>query len=165
MEFPIIDNTAEYVEFMKKNFPQKKIGKMPKSEKDLDLTVRIEMENSAPHLLQRIINPKPAETLPADVLDRYNKNMLWVEDIPVYRQAGMTGLAANMQRDVYEANKQIFEAKIAEQKAKNDAVAKFHRDRPKGMQHMPPLSQEQIMQARERWGITNRPAWDKGQDN
>ena len=45
MEFPIIDNTAEYVEFMKKNFPQKKIGKMPKSEKDLDLTVRIEMEN------------------------------------------------------------------------------------------------------------------------
>ena len=94
MEFPIIDNTAEYVEFMKKNFPQKKIGKMPKSEKDLDLTVRIEMENSAPHLLQRIINPKPAETLPADVLDRYNKNMLWVEDIPVYRQAGMTGLAA-----------------------------------------------------------------------
>ena len=63
MEFPIIDNTAEYVEFMKKNFPQKKIGKMPKSEKDLDLTVRIEMENSAPHLLQRIINPKPAETL------------------------------------------------------------------------------------------------------
>ena len=23
MEFPIIDNTAEYVEFMKKNFPQK----------------------------------------------------------------------------------------------------------------------------------------------
>ena len=33
MEFPIIDNTAEYVEFMKKNFPQKKIGKMPKSDR------------------------------------------------------------------------------------------------------------------------------------
>jgi len=29
---------------------------------------------------------------------------------------------------------------------------------------MPPLSQEQIMAARERWGITNQPTWDKGQD-
>ncbi len=164
MEFPQIDNTAEYVEFMQKNFPNKKIGKMPKSAKDIELAVRMEMENTAPHLLQRIINPKPEDTLPADVLNRYRQNQLWVDDIPIYRQAGFSGLAANMQRDVEAAEKMILDKKIAESKAKNDAVANFHANRPKGMQHMPPLSQEQIMAARERWGITNQPTWDKGQD-
>ena len=164
MDFPTVDNTQEYVDFMKANFPNIKIGKMPKSEKDMDLAVRMEMANSAPHLLQRIINPNPEERLPADVLTRYRKNQLWVDDIQVYRDAGFTGLAAHMQKDVDIAQKQILDAKTAEMKAKNDAIAKFHRDRPKGMQHMPPLSQEQIMAARERWGITNQPTWDKGQD-
>ena len=38
--------------------------------------------------------------------------------------------------------------------ARNEAVAKKHAERQKGMQYMPPLSPTAIAKAREQWGIS-----------
>ena len=53
-----------------------------------------------------------------------------------------------------EYQEEIQPQKTAEMKARNDKHAEAMRNKPSGMQHMPPLSPEAIARARAQWGIT-----------
>ena len=154
----MIDNTDAYISVCEKaNLP---INKMPKGKKDLTLAYEVAMKELNPHLYQNIVNPSPDE-LPANVAKRYKQGLLWIEDLKAYEDCGFTGTAANIRKAMEQGQQELMAKKTAEMKARNDARAKELRDKPKGMQGLPPLSPESIATARAQWGITGLADWQK----
>ena len=116
------------------------------------------MKEFNPHLYQNIIAPDP-DDLPADVAKRYKQGMMWIDDLNAYESCGFTGTAANIRKAMEQAQSELIAKKTAEMKARNDKHAENMRNRPKGIQHMPPLSPEAIARARAQWGITGEPTY------
>ena len=145
----MIDETQNYISFCKKaNLP---INEVPEKGKPMELTYEVAMKEIDPHLYERLtVQGK----LKADVLDRHLRQAYWTTDVAELEAKGYTGVAANLKAQMVEGRRQIEANKLKEMKARNDARDKAIRDRPKGMQYMPPLTQDQIMRARQEWGIT-----------
>ena len=145
----MIDETQNYISFCQKaNLP---INEVPEKGKPMDLTYEIAMKEIDPHLYERLtVQGK----LKADVLDRHRRQAYWTTDVAELEAKGYTGVAANLKAQMVEGRRQIEENKLKEMTARNEAVAKHHANKPKGMQHMPPLSPTAIAKAREMWGIS-----------
>ena len=92
--------------------------------------------------------------LRADVAVRHKTGNYWIEDVKELEEKGYTGVAENLRKQIEEGQRLIQENKLKEMTARNEAVAKQHAERKKGMQYMPPLSPTAIARAREQWGIT-----------
>ena len=151
MELPIIDNSDAYMEVCKKaNLPY---NKLPKKGDDIPLAYEIAMKEFNPHLYQNIMSPDP-DNLPVDVAKRYKQGLMWTSDLQAYEENGFTGTASNIRKEMDQARQMMIDQQTAEMKARNDARDEYHRNRPKGMQFGDPLTPEQIMNAREKWGIT-----------
>ena len=156
MDFPMIDNTDAYIDVCKKaNLP---INKMPKCKEDLTLAYEMALKEFNPHLYQNIVNPNP-DDLPVKVAQRYKKGLMWTDDLQAYEDNGFTGTAANIRKGMEQGQRELMEQKTAEMKARNDKHAEAMRNKPSGMQHMPPLSPEAIARARAQWGITGEPSY------
>ena len=152
----MIDNTDAYIAVCEKaNLP---INKVPKKGDDIPLAYEMAMKELNPHLYQNIVSPDP-DDLPADVAKRFKQGMMWIDDLNAYEANGFTGTAANIRKAMEQAQQQMIEQKTAEMKARNDARDEAIRNRPKGMQGMPPLSPEAIARARAQWGITGEPTY------
>ena len=156
MDYPMIDNTDAYIAVCEKaNLP---INKVPKKGDDIPLAYEMAMKELNPHLYQNIVSPDP-DDLPADVAKRFKQGMMWIDDLKAYEDNGFTGTAANIRKAMEQAQSELIAKKTAEMKARNDKHAENMRNRPKGIQHMPPLSPEAIARARAQWGITGEPTY------
>jgi len=156
MSFPMIDNADAYIAVCEKaGLP---INKLPKKGDKLTLAYEMAMKEFNPHLYQNITSPDPDE-LPVDVAKRYKQGMMWIQDLGAYEQCGFTGTAANIRKGMEQGQKELMEQRTAEMKARNDKHAEAMRNKPSGMQHMPPLSPEAIARARAQWGITGEPSY------
>ena len=154
MDFPMIDDTENYVRFCQKaNLP---ITELPTKDKPMEMTYELSMKNIDPYLYERLTKQKP---LRADVAVRHKTGNYWVEDVKELEEKGYTGVAENLRKQITEGQRVIQENKLKEMTERNNAVAKHHAERPKGMQHMPPLSPESIARARAQWGITGEPTY------
>ena len=152
----MIDNTDAYIAVCEKaNLP---INKVPKKWDKLTVAYEMAMKEFNPHLYQNIVNPDPDE-LPVKVAKRYKQGLMWTDDLEVYEKYGFTGTAANIRKAMEQAQQELIAKKTAEMKARNDARAKEIRDKPKGLQGLPPLSPESIARARAQWGITGEPTY------
>ena len=151
MELPIIDNSDAYMEVCRKaNLPY---NKLPKKGDDIPLAYEIAMKELDPHLYQNITSPNP-DNLPVDVAKRYKQGLMWTSDLQAYEENGFTGTASNIRKEMDQARQMMIDQQTAEMKARNEARDEYHRNRPKGMQFGDPLTPEQIMNARQKWGIT-----------
>ena len=156
MDYPMIDNTDAYIAVCEKaNLP---VNKLPKKGDKLTLAYEMAMKEFNPHLYQNIMSPDPDE-LPVDVAKRYKQGMMWIQDLGAYEQCGFTGTAANIRKGMEQGQKELMEQRTAEMKARNDKHAEAMRNKPAGMQHMPPLYPEAIARARAQWGITGEPTY------
>tara|TARA_Y100001968_G_C19138682_1_gene610334 strand:- start:66 stop:545 length:480 start_codon:yes stop_codon:yes gene_type:complete len=157
MNFAKVDYTEDYIKFCTEaGLP---IGKLPKSKKDMGLDEQLLMQDKAPHLYQNLCNPDPSE-LPADVAQRYRKGIQWVSDVQILEDAGFTGTAANMKKAIDEAKQTMIEKDLAEMAAKNDQVAAYNRDRPKGLAFAEQLSPEAVARNRAAYGLTGKASWE-----
>jgi len=159
MELPTVDYSDAYIEVCKKaNLP---INKMPKCKEDLTLAYEMAMKEFNPHLYQNITSPDPDE-LPVDVAQRYKQGTMWTSDLQAYEKNGFTGTAANIRKEMGQAMDIIIAQRTAEMKARNDKHQQDMLDKPKGMQYMPPLPQEQVQHFRDQVGYTGLADWQKG---
>ena len=145
----MIDDNENYVSFCQKaDLP---ITELPTKGKPMDMTYELAMKNIDPYLYERLTTQKP---LRADVAVRHKTGNYWIEDVKELEEKGYTGVAANLRKQIEEGQRLIQENKLKEMTARNEAVAKQHAERKKGMQYMPPLSPTAIARAREQWGIS-----------
>ena len=152
----MIDNTDAYIAVCEKaNLP---VNKVPKKGDNFSLAYEMAMKELNRHLYQNIMSPDP-DDLPADVAKRYKQGLMWVDDLNAYEKCGFTGTASNIRKAMEQAQQELIAKKTAEMKARNDARDEAIRNRPKGMQGMPPLSPEAIARARAQWGITGEPTY------
>ena len=155
MDLPIADNvTQPYVSFCKENgLP---VGKVPTSREEMGLQQEMMMRESAPHLYQNIVKPNPND-LPADVKLRYQSGNFWTEDVQVLDKCGFTGTAANLKKQVLEAQNIIEQNKLAEMKARNDARAKANREKPSGFHPTKNIDfySPEAVKARRQWGLSD----------
>ena len=158
MELPIIDNTDAYIDVCKKaGLP---INKLPKKGDKLDLAYEIAMKEINPALYQNLMSPSP-DDLPADVSQRYKQGLMWIDDLKAYEDNGFTGTAKQIRDAIAEAQTQKMINETKAMKERNDAREEAMRNKPKGMQYMPPLPEEQVIHYRNQVGYTGLADWQK----
>ena len=145
----MIDETQNYISLCQKaNLP---INEVPEKGKPMGMTYEIAMKELDPHLYERLTKQGK---LKADVLDRHRRGAYWIEDVKELEAKGYTGVAANLKKQIVEGQRKIQEQKLKEMTARNEARDKAIREKPVGLQGLPPLSPEAIARARAQWGIT-----------
>ena len=143
--------TTQYIAFCQRaNLP---INEVPTPGQKMGMTYEIAMKELDPHLYQNLTSPK-SSSLKADVRDRYERGVMWTQDLEEYQRKGFTGTAKNIEIEMNQAREQIELQKLAEMKARNDARDKAIREKPPGFKGLAPLSPESIARARAEWGIT-----------
>ena len=155
MDFPTVDNvTQPYVKFCQENGLE--IGKVPTSREEMGLQQEMLMREKAPQLFQNIINPS-VNDLPADVKLRYQSQQFWTEDIKPLRDAGFTGVAENLEKQVQEARRIIEEKKLEEMKVRNKARDEAIRNRPSGFHPAKNIdfNSAEAAKARRDWGLSD----------
>ena len=76
-------------------------------------------------------------------------------DEVVLEEFGWTAKAKEMRAEIEEGRRLAMEKKIQEMAERNAAREKAIREKPPGFAGLAPLSQEQIMKARQEWGISS----------
>ena len=127
---------------------------MPKKLDDLGMLEQMAMRSEAPELFQNLYK-SDYSAMPADVATRLRNNNLWVGDEEVLEKYGWTAKAKEMRAQIEEANNQIMKKRIQESAERNAQREKAIREKPSGFAGLAPLSQEQIMKARQEWGISS----------
>ena len=151
MELPTIDNTDAYIDVCKKaNLP---INKLPKKGDKLDLAYEIAMKEINPALYQNLMSPSP-DDLPADVAKRFKQGLMWIDDLQAYRDCGFSGTARQIEDAIAEAQTQKMINETEAMRKRNEARDKAIREKPPGFKGLAPLTQDQIMKARQEWGIS-----------
>ena len=144
--------TDQYVAFCQRaNLP---INEVPTPGTKMGMTYEIAMKELDPHLYQNLTSPK-SSTLKADVRDRYERGVMWTQDLEEYQRKGFTGTAKNIEIEMNQAREMIEQQKLKEMTARNDARDKAIREKPPGFKGLAPLSPESIARARAEWGITD----------
>ena len=144
---------SEFANFWNKSFPKKSCPPLPKKLEDLGMLEQMAMREEAPELFQNLFR-SDYSAMPSDVATRLRNNQLWAGDEVVLEKYGWTAKAKEMRAEIERAQQLILEKKIQESKERNDARAKAIREKPSGFAGLPPLSQDQIMRARQEWGIS-----------
>jgi len=155
MDLPIIDNVTEpYVKFCQEN--GLKIGKVPTSKKEMGLQQELLMREKAPELFQNIVKPS-INDLPADTKLRYQSQQFWIEDIKPLQDAGFTGIAKGLERQVEEGRALAEAKKLEEMKARNKARDEAIRNRPAGFHPTKNIdfNSPEAQIARRNWGLSD----------
>ena len=143
--------TTQYIAFCQRaNLP---INEVPTPGQKMGMTYEIAMKELDPHLYQNLTSPK-SSSLKADVRDRYERGVMWTQDLEEYQKKGFTGTARNIEIEMNKAREMMEQQKLKEMTARNDAREKAIREKPPGFQGLAPLSPESIARARAEWGIT-----------
>ena len=151
MELPIVDHTDAYIDVCRKaGLP---VNKLPKKGDDIPLAYEIAMKELNPALYQNLMSPSP-DDLPADVSKRYKQGLMWIGDLKAYEDCGFTGTAKQIRDAIAEAQTQKMINETEAMRKRTEARDKAIREKPTGFKGLAPLSPEQIMRARQEWGIT-----------
>ena len=151
MELPIVDHTDAYIDVCNKaGLP---VNKLPKKGDDIPLAYEIAMKELNPALYQNLMSPSP-DDLPADVAKRYKQGLMWIDDLKAYEDNGFTGTAKQIRDAIAEAQTQKMINETEAMRKRTEARDKAIREKPTGFKGVAPLTQEQIMRARQEWGIT-----------
>ena len=143
--------TTQYIAFCQRaNLP---INEVPTPGQKMGMTYEIAMKELDPHLYQNLTSPK-SSSLKADVRDRYERGVMWTQDLEEYQKKGFTGTARNIEIEMNKAREMMEQQKLKEMTARNDARDKAIREKPPGFKGLAPLSPESIARARAEWGIT-----------
>ena len=145
---------SEFANFWAKSFPNKPCPAMPKKLDDLGMMEQMAMRSEAPELFQNLYR-SDYSAMPADVATRLRNNTLWAGDEVVLEEFGWTAKAKEMRAEIEEGRRLAVEKKIQEMAKRNAAREKAIREKPPGFAGLAPLSQEQIMKARQEWGISS----------
>ena len=86
---------------------------------------------------------------------------MWIDDLKAYEDCGFSGTAKNIRDAIAEAQTQKMVNETKAMKERNDKHAQDMLDKPKGMQYMPPLPQEQVIHYRNQIGYTGLADWQK----
>ena len=155
MDFPIVDNITEpYVKFCQENgLP---VGKVPTSREEMGLQQELIMRESAPELFQNIVKPN-ANDLPADTKLRFQSGQFWVEDIGPLQEAGFTGTAAGLERQVEEGRRIAEAKKLEEMKLRNKKREEAIRNKPVGFHPSRNIdfNSPEAVKARRQWGLSD----------
>jgi len=143
----------EFANFWAKSFPNKDCPPMPKKLDDLGMMEQMAMRSEAPELFQNLYR-SDYSAMPADVATRLRNNTLWAGDEEVLEKYGWTAKAKEMRGQIEEGRRLAMEKKIQEMAERNAAREKAIREKPTGLKGLAPLTQEQIMKARQEWGIS-----------
>ena len=143
----------EFANFWAKSFPDKPCPPMPKKLDDLGMMAQMAMRSEAPVLFQNLYR-SDYSAMPADVATRLRNNQLWTEDVEVLEKFGWTAKAKEMRGQIEEAQRLILEKKIQESAERNAKREEQIRNKPTGFRGLAPLTQAQIMKARQEWGIS-----------
>ena len=143
----------EFANFWAKSFPNKPCPTMPNKLKDLGMMAEMAMREEAPELFQNLYR-SDYSAMPADVATRLRNNTLWAGDEEVLEKYGWTAKAKEMRAQIEEGRRLALEKKIQETAERNAQRDKAIREKPTGFKGLAPLTPEQIMQAREKWGIS-----------
>ncbi len=144
----------EFSNFWAKSFPSKSCPPLPKKLDDLGLMEQLAMREESPELFQNLFK-SDYSSMPADVATRLRNNTLWAGDEVVLDKYGWTAKAKEMRGQIEEGRRLAMEKKIAESAERNRIREEQIKNKPPGFQGLAPLSQEQIMKARQEWGISS----------
>ena len=144
---------AQFATFWNKAFPNKSCPPLPKKLDDIGLIEQIALRENDPILFQNLFR-SDYSAMPADVATRLRNNALWTEDIEVLEKFGWTAKAQEMRAQIEEGKRLALEKKTQEMAERNAQRDKAIREKPTGFKGLAPLSPEQIMRARQEWGIT-----------
>ena len=150
----MIDNTSAYIAVCQKaGLP---VNKMPKKGEKIELAYEMAMKEFNPYLYQNLVQPDPTE-LPADVLDRHNRQAYWTTDVKALEDKGFTGTAANLRKQMEEGRRQIEENKLKEMIARNEARDKAIKERPAGFHPNKNIdfNSPEAQKARRQWGLSD----------
>ena len=151
MELPTVDYSDAYIEVCRKaGLP---VNKLPKKGDKIDIAYEIAMKELNPALYQNLMSPSP-DDLPADVAKRYKQGLMWIDDLKAYEDNGFTGTAKQIRDAMAEAQIQKMNNEAEAMRKRTEARDKAIREKPTGFKGLAPLSPEQIMRARQEWGIT-----------
>ena len=142
----------EFANFWNKSFPKESCPPLPKKLEDLGLSKQLALREENPELFQNLFK-SDYSSMPSDVATRLRNNTLWAGDEVVLEKYGWTAKAREMRGEIEKAQQLILQKKIQESAERNEARAKAIREKPSGFQGLPPLTQDQIMRARQEWGI------------
>ena len=158
MELPTVDYSDAYIEVCRKaGLP---VNKLPKKGDKIDIAYELAMKELNPALYQNITSPD-ADSLPADVAQRYKQGLMWIDDLQAYRDCGFTGTARQIEDAIAAAQAQKMISETKAMKERNDKHAENMRNRPKGMRFGNPLPPEQVEYAKRQWGISGLAEWQK----
>ena len=152
MDFPMIDETQNYISFCQKaNLP---INEVPEKGKPMDFTYEIAMKELDPHLYERLTEQGK---LKADVLDRHRRGAYWTTDVAELEAKGYTGVAANLKKQMVEGQRQIQEQKLREMTARNEARDKAIREKKAGFtpDRNIGFNDPSAIKARREWGLSD----------
>ena len=79
---------------------------------------------------------------------------MWIDDLKAYEDAGFTGTAKQIRDAMAEAQIQKMNNEAEAMRKRTEARDKAIREKPTVFKGLAPLSPEQIMRARQEWGIT-----------
>ena len=143
----------EFSNFWAKSFPSKSYPPLPKKLDDLGLMEQLAMREESPELFQNLFK-SDYSSMPVDVATRLRNNTLWAGDEVVLDKYGWTAKAKEMRGHIEEGRRLAMEKKIAETAERNRIREEQIKNKSTGFQGLAPLSQEQIMKARQEWGIS-----------
>ena len=144
----------EFANFWAKAFPNESCPPLPKKLGDLGLMRQMALREENPELFQNLFK-SDYSAMPSDVATRLRNNTLWAGDEVVLEKYGWTAKAQEMRAQIEEGRRLALEKKTQEMAERNRAREKAIREKPTGFKGLAPLTQEQIMRARQEWGISS----------
>ena len=142
-----IDNSSE------------EVPPMPKKASDMSITMQEKMRMTNPKLYQNLFKVDlDSGMLPADLEMRLRNNALWVEDVDRLRKYGWEFESQRIEKAKAEYENEKMLKEIEESK-KRQAVQQQKREQWNNMNLLErmaaePLSQDQILQNRKRYGMS-----------
>ena len=142
-----IDNSSE------------EVPPIPKRASDMSITMQEKMRMTNPKLYQNLFRTEvDSGMLPADLEMRLRNSALWVEDVDRLRKYGWEFEAQRIEKakEEYENQKMLKEIEASKERQK---VAEQKREQWNNMNLLErmaaePLSQDQILQNRKRYGMS-----------
>ena len=156
---------AAWVDFYQSVFPSSEVPPMPKTPKELPLTVRMALENwDQGRLNQNLFgNAGLGVGLAGDVQLRLQKGELLATDATALRRAGLTyeaekceALGQREEASLLAANMQASEERFKAQQKAHEEFQKLPLGHP-----LKAPSPESVARAREEFGLTGRPSWEQ----
>ena len=138
---------------------REEVPAMPKKPNDMNITIQEKMRMKNPELYQNLFKVGlDSGMLPADLEVRLRNNALWVEDVDRLRKYGWEFESQRIEKAKaeYENQKMLKEIEASKERQK---VAEQKREQWNNMNLLErmaaePLSQDQILQNRKRYGMS-----------